>query len=45
MKLFGRFPLPKKLYLGIGLAYDVGIVRGFGRSINGIGGQIIFGRW
>jgi hypothetical protein len=45
MKIFGKIPLPKKLYIGIGLAYDVGVVRGFSRSINGIGGQIIFGRW
>jgi hypothetical protein len=45
IKIFGKVPLPKKLYLGIGLSYDLGIVRGFGRAVNGIGGQIVFGRW
>jgi len=45
MKLFGRLPLPKNLYLGIGLSYELGMVRGFNRFVNGIGGQIVFGRW
>ncbi len=45
MKLFGKLPLPKNLYLGIGLSYELGMVRGFNRFINGIGGQIVFGRW
>jgi hypothetical protein len=45
MKLFGRLPLPHDLYLGIGLSYELGIVRDFNRFVNGIGGQIVFGRW
>jgi hypothetical protein len=45
MKLFGKLPLPKHLYLGIGLSYELGMVRGFSRFVNGIGGQIVFGRW
>lgn len=45
MKLFGRLPLPKHLYLGIGISYELGMVRGFNRFVNGIGGQIVFGRW
>jgi hypothetical protein len=44
-KLVGKIPLPKKLYIGIGLTYELGMVRGFERFINGIGGQIVFGRW
>ncbi|MCX4243546.1 hypothetical protein [Paraliomyxa miuraensis] len=45
MKLVGKIPLPKKLYLGLGLTYELGMVAGFSRFINGIGGQIVFGRW
>lgn len=44
-KIFGKIPLPKKLYIGIGLSYELGLVRGFGRFVNAIGGQIVFGRW
>jgi hypothetical protein len=44
-KIFGKIPLPKKLYIGIGLSYELGLVRGFNRFVNGIGGQIVFGRW
>jgi hypothetical protein len=44
-KLFGKIPLPKKLYIGIGLSYEFAAVRNFGRYINAIGGQIILGRW
>jgi hypothetical protein len=44
-KLFGKIPLPKKLYIGIGLSYELGVVRGWSRFVNGIGGQIVFGRW
>jgi hypothetical protein len=45
MKLFGRLPLPHHLYIGIGLSYELGIVRDVHRFVNGIGGQIIVGRW
>ena len=44
-KLMGKIPLPKKLYIGIGITYELGMVRGFSRFVNGIGGQIVFGRW
>ncbi|MEM7151344.1 MAG: hypothetical protein AAF799_00810 [Myxococcota bacterium] len=44
-KLVGKIPLPKKLYLGIGLTYELAMVRGFSRFINAIGGQITVGRW
>jgi hypothetical protein len=44
-KLVGKIPLPKKLYLGLGLTYELGMVGGFTRFVNGIGGQIVFGRW
>jgi hypothetical protein len=44
-KIFGRLPLPKKLYIGIGIAYEFMAVRGFSRFVNGIGAQIVFGRW
>lgn len=45
MKLFGRLPLPHNLYIGIGLSYELGIVRDWNRVVNGIGGQLVFGRW
>ena len=44
-KLVGKIPLPKKLYIGLGLTYELGMVQGFSRFVNGIGGQIVFGRW
>lgn len=44
-RLVGKIPLPHKLYLGIGITYELGLVRGFSRAINGIGGQIVVGRW
>jgi|GEM_PF-1418969 len=44
-KLMARIPLPKKLYIGIGLTYELAMVRNFNRYINAIGGQIVFGRW
>jgi hypothetical protein len=44
-RIFGKIPLPKKLYVGIGIAYEFAAVRNFDRYINAIGGQIIFGRW
>lgn len=44
-KIFGKIPLPKKLYIGIGLSYELGLVREFHRVVNGVGGQIVFGRW
>jgi hypothetical protein len=44
-KLYGKIPLPKKLYIGIGISYEFAAVRNFDRYINGIGGQIVFGRW
>jgi hypothetical protein len=44
-KLVGKLPLPKKLYIGLGLSYELGIVMGFRRFVNGIGGQIVVGRW
>jgi hypothetical protein len=44
-KLMGKIPLPKKLYIGLGLSYEFAAVRGFDRFINAIGGQIVFGRW
>lgn len=44
-KLVGKIPLPKKLYIGLGLTYEFAAVRGFGRYVNAIGGQIVFGRW
>jgi hypothetical protein len=45
LKIFGKIPLPHKIYLGIGLSYELGLVRNFGRAVNGIGGQIVIGRW
>jgi hypothetical protein len=45
MKMMGKIPLPHKIYLGIGLSYELGLVRNFGRVVNGIGGQIVIGRW
>lgn len=44
-KLVGKIPLPKKLYIGLGLTYEFSAVRGFSLFVNGIGGQIVFGRW
>jgi hypothetical protein len=44
-KLVGKIPLPKKLYIGLGLTYEFAAVRGFSLFVNGIGGQIVFGRW
>ncbi|MCA9711688.1 MAG: hypothetical protein KDK70_37985, partial [Myxococcales bacterium] len=44
-RLMGKIPLPHKLYLGLGITYELGLVRGFSRAINGIGGQIVVGRW
>lgn len=44
-RLVGKIPLPHKLYLGLGITYELGLVRGFSRVINGIGGQIVVGRW
>ncbi|MCR9164323.1 MAG: hypothetical protein ACE37F_21955 [Nannocystaceae bacterium] len=48
-KLMARIPLGKgkmkKYYLGIGLTYELAMVRNFNRYINAIGGQIVFGRW
>jgi len=45
VRLVGKIPLPHKLYIGLGLTYELGVVRGFSRAINGIGGQIVVGRW
>ncbi|MEM6289842.1 MAG: hypothetical protein AAGA54_01210 [Myxococcota bacterium] len=44
-RFVARVPLPKKLYLGVGLTYEFAAVRNFGRFVNAIGGQIVFGRW
>lgn len=48
-KLMARIPLGKgkmkKYYLGIGITYELAMVRNFNRYINAIGGQIVFGRW
>jgi len=47
-KIMARIPLPKKLkkyYVGIGLTYELALIRNFGRSINAIGGQVVVGRW
>ena len=44
-KLVGKIPLPKKLYIGLGLTYEFGAYDGFSRYLNAIGGQIVFGRW
>lgn len=44
-KIMARIPLPQKLYIGIGLTYELGMVRNFNRFVNAIGGQIVFGRW
>lgn len=44
-KVMARIPLPKKLYIGIGLTYEFAAVRNFGRYVNAIGGQLVFGRW
>lgn len=48
-KLMARVPLGKgkmkKFYLGIGITYELAMVRNFNRYINAIGGQIVFGRW
>lgn len=47
-KIMARIPLPKKLkkyYVGIGLTYELALIRNFSRSINAIGGQVVVGRW
>jgi hypothetical protein len=44
-KIMGKIPLPKNLYIGIGLTYEFAAVSKFNQFINGIGGQIVFGRW
>lgn len=44
-KLVGKIPLPQKLYIGLGLTYELAMVRGFSRFVNAIGGQIVVGRW
>ena len=43
--LLGQGRSLDKLYIGIGLSYELGALRGFGRFMNAIGGQIVFGRW
>lgn len=45
LKIFGKIPLPHRIYIGIGLSYELGLVRNFGRAVNGIGGQLVVGRW
>jgi hypothetical protein len=44
-KIFGKLPLPHHLYLGIGLSYELMLIRDWHRFVNVIGGQIILGRW
>lgn len=44
-KMFGKLPLPHHLYLGIGISYELALVRDWKRFVNVIGGQIILGRW
>ena len=44
-KLIGKIPLPKKLYIGLGLTYEFAALRGFSRFVNAIGGQLVIGRW
>jgi hypothetical protein len=43
--MFGKLPLPHHLYLGIGISYELALVRDWKRFVNVIGGQIILGRW
>ncbi|HWB77943.1 MAG TPA: hypothetical protein VG755_23425 [Nannocystaceae bacterium] len=45
LRMFGKLPLPHHLYLGIGIAYELMLVRDWKRFVNVIGGQIILGRW
>jgi hypothetical protein len=44
IKVMGIIPLPKELFLGIGIGYDLGILRG-SQIFNGISGQLTVGRW
>lgn len=44
-RMFGKLPLPHHLYLGIGISYELALVRDWKRFVNVIGGQIILGRW
>ena len=44
IKLMGVIPLPKDLFLGIGLSYELAIM-GATRPWQAIGGQITVGRW
>jgi hypothetical protein len=44
LKAMGLIPLPKELFLGIGLGYDLGLLPG-GQVVNGISLQVTVGRW
>jgi len=44
VKLMGVIPLPKDLFLGIGLAYELAIM-GDTKPFQTIGGQVTVGRW
>jgi len=44
-KIFGKLPLPHKLYIGLGLSYELALVRNWHRFVNVIGAQLVVGRW
>ncbi len=44
-KIFGKIPLPHHLYIGLGLSYELALVRDWHRFVNVIGGQLVVGRW
>ena len=44
IKAMGLIPLPKELFLGIGLGYDLGLLPG-GHVVNAIAFQVTVGRW
>lgn len=43
--VMGMIPLPQKLYLGVGLAYDFAVLKGFDIFVNVIGVEVTLGRW
>jgi hypothetical protein len=45
VKLMGVIPLPKHLYIALGLGYDLAFVNSFEVMFNGIGFQAVIGLW
>lgn len=45
IKMQGFIPLPKNLYIGVGLAYDFAAFQKFEMLFNGVSGFVSFGRW